>query len=461
VLQKVKNDFAGEKSEVKLRNILIIISVLLVIFRLPLFAVLYGMIKKFCLLDDSSLKPVQTILWHFFVNPNDIRIYARYINFVPVVVLMFYTVKEYNKRKLKGSTSSFNSHSVIYFFAISIIIGFCYSIIISLANPDTTLMENIRKFAPYNYFLIFPLLLIYLRFDESDYLYVINRVILPVLLVGGGLLILEYLGRYYSVFDNDYLYAFIGGQYYGLKALNPRPSGILLDSASTSALLIACIAFQYSMLISKNKSSRLIYWFVFSISVGILAVFMAASLYPLMIMIFIIVVIHIIIYRYSFLSVLLSVIIIVLIISAYRYCLAEFALTNLFHHYAYYFSNIKVFTKLFAPQLITNFPFVSFPESHLLDYVRGYELLICLPWLIYVYSPIVKIARIFRIERAKIPSLMLCMVFIMTTAHYSGLEKWGCNYLYSLAVLSLFVKSTLSPESKCISDSPEHTPPCV
>lgn len=431
--------FVKEKSEVELRNILIILSILLVLFRLPLFAVLHVLLGKFLIV-------------------NDIRAYARYINFSPVVVLLFYAVKECSKRKLKGNIASLNSNPVAYFFIVSIIIGFCYTVVSSFTNSNVTLVENIRKFAPHNYFLIFPLLLIYLRFDENDYFYIINRIVLPALLVVGGLLMLEYLGIYYwSLFSVKDVNEFLGGHLY-LKELNPRPSGILLDSASTAILLVACVAFQYSMLISKNKSSLLIYLFIFSISIGIFGVFIAASLYPLMIMIFVIFIISIVTYRYSFLPLLLSTILIVLIYYTYKYCLAKFALTNLFNHFSYYFDDITVFAKSFAPQLLSNFPFFYFPENHLLDYVSGYELLICVPWLIYVYSPIAKIARIFRIESAKLPSLMLCLVYIMATLHYSGLEKWGCNYLYSLAVLSLFVKSNILPDSKPISDSHENTP---
>ena len=111
------------------------------------------------------------------------------------------------------------------------------------------------------------------------------------------------------------------------------------------------------------------------------------------------------------------------------------------------------FFPIFLPQPLTweHFPFLGYHkyspkivslEVHFFDYMEQLGFLPFIPWIILVCLPLYKAVRpIDIIDRAP---LALCLAFLLSIVHYSGLERWGSNYVYWLAVMMLFSKPNIS-----------------
>lgn len=401
---------------------LLVISILLVLFRLPIFAVL-------------SL-----------VGGLNIRELAKLIVILPILVPLFYLLRA-------GRVKSFDKYPVLLFILFTIVVGINYSLILNIFYSELPLTKNLRVFSIFHFFLIFPFFLVNLRLEKDDYRYIIDKIASVVLNIGGLLIIFEGLGYYLGWFTPEDTRNFLSGGIYFLRTNEYRPIGILADAAASGTLLAACTAYYFVQKISHFKISskhiqRLKYRWS-TIIIGIISVFVSGSLTAILILI-ITILLSMLIYSKSPLKAFYVSIAAILFFVCFRF-LPTFDIYNYFLNYLH---NTDKYIPIFFPSSSwDNFPLWGYHTSpnwntgefHLFDYAVKYGFLIFLPCFILMFSPLLKMTRLFPTSNQDKAPMILCLVFLLAIVHYSGFERWGNNYLYTLAVIMLFKKDTLSP----------------
>lgn len=401
---------------------LIIVSILLVLFRLHIFAVL------------SSVRGL------------DIRELARLIAILPILVTLFYFLKA-------GRVKSFDKYPVLLFVVFTIVVGIIYSLIINLFYSELSLVKILRDFSTFHLFLIFPFFLINLRLEKDDYRYIIDNIASVVLNVGGLLIIFEGLGYYLGWFTPEDTRNFLSGSLYSLRTNEYRPLGILADAAASGTLLAACTAYYFVqkilyLKIGSKHIQRLKYRWS-TIIIGIISVFVSGSLTAIFILI-VTILLSILIYYKSPLKLFYISIAAILFFVCFRFSPAF----DIYNYLLNYLHDTDKYTQIFLPTLSwDNFPYWGYHPSpnfntgefHFFDYAVKYGFLIFIPCFILIFFPLLKMIRLFPTSSQDKAPMILCLVFLLAIAHYSGLERWGNNYLYTLAVIMLFKKDTPSP----------------
>lgn len=401
---------------------LIVVSILLVLFRLPIFAIL-------------SL-----------VGGLDIRELARLIVILPILVTLFYFLKA-------GRIKSFDKYPVLLIIIFTIALGINYSLILNIFYSDLPLTKILRVFSIFHFFLIFPFFLVNLRLEKQDYRYIIDKIVSVVLNIGGLLIIFEGLGYYLGWFTPEDTRNFLSGGIYFLRTDEYRPIGILANASASGILLAACTAYYFVqkilyLKIGSKHIQRLKYRWS-TIIIGIISVFVSGSLTAIFILI-VTILLSILIYYKSPLKLFYVSIAAILFFVCFRF----FPTFDVYNYFLNYLHQADKYIPIFLPALSwDNFHYWGYHSSpnfntgefHFFDYAVKYGFLIFLPCFILIFFPLLKMIRLFPTSNQDKAPMILCLVFLLAIAHYSGLERWGNNYLYTLAVIMLFKKDSRPP----------------
>jgi len=76
-------------------------------------------------------------------------------------------------------------------------------------------------------------------------------------------------------------------------------------------------------------------------------------------------------------------------------------------------------------------------EFHFFHPLFSYGIITYLGWIVLVFSPLVLLPSVLKKGREFFPEIFLCLAFIGSIVHYSGVEAWGNNYLYMICVYFL------------------------
>lgn len=398
-------------------------AVILVLFRLYIFGILALLIGPDAqrLARYFIILPILSALLIWFIKPRKLQTYKEYL-FLPTIV-------------------------------ITILIGIVNIILLSGFYPEIEIGSIIKDISLFHLFLIFPLLLLKTQFKKDDYRYILDTVVTIVLYIGGPLIIFEALGYLLGWFTFQDTYNFIGAEVYGLREVGAqrevvaRPLGIMGDSAISGVLFAACTVYYFVQKLSLQKlhnandqNSKKYHWT--PVVIGIVAVISATSLTSILILI------------------------LTMFYSMFKYAKLRFKILNIpsmaiffflgiiyfptFDIYGYMMSYIKekdAFMPIFLPKLSwSDFPFWGYfdvgpeynaGEFHFFDPMLRYGFLPFIPWILLVLFPLAKIFRILPIWYQDRAPMMLCLVFLLAISHYSGLERWGNNYIYALAAVML------------------------
>ena len=398
----------------------LVVSILFVLFRVPIFAVMSAVLEL------------------------NIRGYARFIVILPIVIALFYFLKV---RRVKR----FDKYPVLLLIILTIGLGMSYSFYLSIHYPELSFTDILKVFSIYHFFLIFPFLLFNLRLTKDDYRNMIDNIAFVVLNVGGLLVIFEWLGYHLGWFSPKDTLNFLDKGVYLLRDNEIRPIGILADAAHTSILLTACTAYYFNQKLASLKNAlrhrqRLKYRWK-AIVIGIVSVFAIGSLTSILILIITIMFTTWIYYKSFFKKA--HFLLAFFLIFGLLWFLPVF---NNYNRFLYYINEKDRYIPNWLFSLSgANFPYwgyysnsgLNIGEFHFFEYMTKYGFLPFLPWIMLILSPLIKITRLVSLDSEDRAPMILCLTFILSIIHYSGLECWGNNYLYALAAIMLFKKGSL------------------
>jgi len=411
--------------EVQLRNKnlmieLLIISIIIVLFRLPFVGLL------------SLLSGLNTYVIARFTLP------------LPITITLLYFLFRMRIKKVE-------KYPILLFIFFAIMVGVLYGLFLCCFYPQAPPVDIMKSLSSAHLFLLFPFLLINLPLEKDDYRYIIDRVVYLVIIIGGSITIIEGIGIYSGWLTYQDVYNFIGGDFYGLRSGSFRPNGILADPAASSILLVACTTYYTVQKLSygkiRMKHIRRYRYKWYPIIIGSISVFISGVLTSSLIFIFIEGFI-ILKYAKSYDQVAL------IVIGSFTVFLL-FAIGNVGERAQFYWEFKDKYLPLFLPQLSTwewehfcllgycESPKFSIGEFHFFDYMLKFGFLPFIPWIILVCLPLYKAACPSSIEIIDRAPMTLCLVFLLSIVHYSGLERWGSNYVYWLAVMMLFSKPSI------------------
>lgn len=377
----------------------------------------------------------------------DIKVFARPLVLLPIAVAIFICFCKARK------TVTHKELSLLIFIVITVLAGIANIILLKEYYPELELKSIILDMSLFHLFLVFPLLLLILPFKENDYRRILDTVVTVVINVGGPLIIFEALGYALGWFTYMDTYDFIGGiEIYGLRQKGGvKPLGILGDSAASGILYAAstvyCLIRRISLRdrhIANDQNPTNFSWATIIIGMG--AVLSAASLTPILSMGL---VMFYGIYKYGNRQLKLLYIIglgILLFVG-----IMYFPLFDIVEYFMNYVRNRDVFIPIFLPK-------VSWNDFHLWGYYTEnadsnigefhfflpmfkYGVLFFIPCILLMLFPLTKLFRLLPTRGQDRAPLLLCLVFLLAIVHYSGLERWGNNYIYALAAFMLFKSS--------------------
>ena len=416
--------------EVKLLNKnlmikLLFISVILALFRLPIVGLL------------SLLSGL------------NIYVIAKFTLPLPIIITLSFFLFRMRIKKV-------GKYPILLFILFTIMVGVLYGLFLYWFYSEVSAVSIIQALSIAHFFLLFPFLLINLPLEKDDFRYIIDRIAYVVIMIGGSVTIIEWIGIHSGWLTYQDVYNFVGGDFYGLRSDSFRPIGILADHAASSILLVACTTYYSVQKLSygkiRMKHIRRYGYKWHPIIVGSISVFISGVLTSSLIFIF---VEGFIILRYA-----KSYDKIVLIVIGGFTLFLLLAIGNVGERIQFYWEFKDKYLPFFIPQFSSwsweHFPFLGYyknsyfstGEFHFFDYMVEFGFLPFIPWIILVCLPLYKAACPSSIEIIDRAPMALCLVFLLSIAHYSGLEWWGNNYVYWLAVMMLFSKaqhkSTLS-----------------
>ncbi len=401
----------------KLHKIILTSAILLVLFRLLIF----GLLTLF-------LGASQEL--------------ARYFVFLPVLIVMsFYccTLK-------KIQTYQERLFSIL--ITVTIFVGVISILALKIFYSEIDLLSIIIDMSRYNLFLIFPLLLLRLPLNKDDYRGILDTVAFVVLSVGGLLMFFEAFGYFLEVITFEQTYNFIGAEAYKLRETVHRPLGLLGDCSSSGILLSACTVYYFVQKISLPNSRSLSYnkikysWT--PIIIGFFATILAAALMPILIMLIVMLYAT---FKYTKVN---HIVAYILFLTVFTFLVLRYAPQNPYEYLMGYIENIPDVASIYLPSLSwAEFPFFEYNknlemnagEFHFFNIMVTYGFLPFIPWMLFIISPLAKILRLIPVWYQDRAPMMLCLVFLLAILHYSGLERWGSNYVYILALCMLFVSN--------------------
>lgn len=400
---------------------LLIISIIIVLFRLPIVGLL------------SLLSGL------------NIYVIAKFTLPLPIIITLLYFLFRMRIKKVE-------KHPILLFIFFTIMVGFVYGLFLYGFYSEVSAVNIMKAFSIANFFLVFPFLLINLPLEKDDYRYILDRIAYLVIMIGGYITIIEGIGIYSGWITYQDVYNFIGGNFYDLRSSSFRPIGILADPAASSILLVACTTY-YS--VQKLSYGRLRIKYIrrsgykwHPIIIGSISVFISGVLTSSLIFIF---VEGFIILRYA-----KSYDKIALIVIGGFALFLLLAIGNVGERIQFYWEFKDKYLPFFIPQFSSwsweHFPFLGYyknsyfstGEFHFFDYMVEFGFLPFIPWIILVCLPLYKAACPSSIEIIDRAPMALCLAFLLSIVHYSGLERWGSNYVYWLAVMMLFSKPNIS-----------------
>lgn len=406
---------------------LLFISVILVLFRLPIVGLL------------SLLSGL------------NIYVIAKFTLPLPIIITLSFFLFRMRIKK-------FEKYPILLFILFTIMVGFLYGLFLHGFYSEVSAVNIMQALSIAHFFLLFPFLLINLPLEKDDYRYIIDRIAYLVIMIGGSITIIEGIGIYSGWLTYQDVYNFIGGDFYGLRSGSFRPIGILADPAASSILLVACTTYYsvqkllYGKIRMKHIRRYGYKWH--PIIIGSISIFISGILTNSLIFIFIE---GYIILRYAKSNRKTALI----VIGGFALFLL-LAIGNVGERIQFYWEFKDKYLPIFIPQISSwsweQFPFLGYYENnsyfstgefHFFDYMVNFGFLPFIPWIILVCLPLYKAACPSSIEIIDRAPMALCLVFLLSIVHYSGLERWGSNYVYWLAVMMLFSKpnrhkSTLS-----------------
>ena len=397
---------------------LLFISVILVLFRLPIVGLL-------SLLSGLNIYVIAT-----FTLP------------LPIIITLSFFLFRMRIKKVE-------KYPILLFILFTIMVGVVYGLFLLGFYSEVSAVNIMQALSVAHLFLLFPFLLINLPLEKDDYRYIIDRIAYLVIMIGGSITIIDGIGLHFGWLTYQDEYNFIGGDFYGLRSGSFRPIGILADPAASSVLLVACTAYYSVQKLSygkiRMKHIRRYGYKWHPIIIGSISVFISEVLTSSLIFIFIE---GFIMLRYA-----KSYGKIVFIVIGGFALFLLLAIGNVGERIQFYYEFKNKYLPIFLPQLSSweHFPFLGYYENnpyfstgefHFFDYMVKFGFLPFIPWIILVCLPLYKAACPSSIEIIDRAPMALCLVFLLSIVHYSGLERWGSNYVYWLAVTMLFSKPT-------------------
>lgn len=394
-------------------------AILFVLFRLPVFGILA------------------------LVLGPDIKGFARYCVFLPIVVAILICF-------CKARTGMRHKElALLIFIVFTVLAGIANILLLKEYYPELELNSIIRDMSIFHLFLIFPLLLLILPFKENDYRCMLDNIVIMVINIGGPLIIFETLGYALGWFTHEDTYDFIGGvEIYNLRQIGGvKPLGILADSAISGILFAACTVYCLvrkvslpDLHVAYNQNSTKFRWA--TIILGMSAVLSAASLTPILIMIATMFY-GILKYARTRLKLLYIPAFAFLFFVGIIYC----QLFNISEYFMNYVRERDYYIPLFLPELTWgDFHLWGYFEEgsnhigefHFFAPMFQYGFLFFIPWILLMLCPLAKVLRLSPVRAQDRAPMLLCLVFLLAIVHYSGLERWGNNYIYALAAFMLF-----------------------
>ncbi len=269
------------------------------------------------------------------------------------------------------------------------------------------------------------------------------RVAVPIVIFGSFFSIFESIGYRLSWWTEEDFLAFLDSGFYGLRLTSHfRSQGILADPSATGLLLLC--ASLVAMVLTPNKTLRNIYC-----AIGFTGVLFTGTFIQMFAILFIV------IFRLNATAslkkkgfwvgglVLISTPLFFQRFASYYVSFAE----NLLRIYFPMAKDCSGLNWIGTSNLADWCPA---PEIHLLKDMYTHGLLLLVPFFIFCFMPLPAVLQSLKAKELKATDALI--PFYFSVVHYGGFERWGLNYIFGLLVaLILNAKDSNSPASSSYS----------
>lgn len=332
--------------------------------------------------------------------------------------------------------------SITFVLIATLVIGTLFAIT-SLSTQTADAIRLLAELSSMHFFLMFPLLIYQLKLQRADYLWVLDHATKTIIWAGGLYIVFESISYRIGLFELETLRDILvppslketfGASYGPTYQSHGRALGILLVPHASAFLLASALAYQAGRIARAPFARK--DWLM--LTIGCLGVFASGSIMTTMIL----------------LAVVTRELLLRQRIDAFRALVAAAvvvvaaAISPLGTRISFYLSDIGSYIPLFLPNLTDcgnlrlwsiqdPSSFCHTAEIKFIGHIFRYGPIPIIPWMLLALAPLMKWRRTLAAPDLR-SSFLLCLVQILSISHYSSLESWGNNLLFSLAALSLF-----------------------
>lgn len=406
-------------------TLLLLISLLIVTFRFPIFALLNA--HKW---SRVTIIFPMLILILFVLNTKkistlfEIKTFRKFIILFGLLMGLFYTAIQ------------------VFFYNIS----FFH---VLLPNMGSTV-----------YFLLFPLLLMEVNLTTKDYERLLDKLGFFIIFLGGPFFVVyqfsvsinhRAVGFFFSVPDKlrqllipDYLSSIFGSTY-NFSSIRTVGHLVGLESSATILSSFSLYFFFKSLVSILNGKYSQAAIFMISYLYGILAVIKSTSLWVFSTMLFVALILsfyYFVIKRFNFLLCFL------LICAVFYFLNYQFFDSLIFERVIYYMFNANNHTSGFIPdysgckweELLwgSNAAVYNttchFGEWHFFSEPMRFGFIPFIGWLYLTFLPFASFLKITKIPLAGYASMAFCLNMMISSLHYPAIQVWSNNFIYIFAL---------------------------